>query len=979
MPKRRIGSLKFIIALLYLIQRCTCTTIRNQRMRFLRNTSSHGSRRYIARVLPSFSFCRTTRRETYKNTPGIYSVNDRPSPSYSWDRQSVIRCMSSEVDSTNKKTKERDEIYNELKSLSSQIREHDRLYYTPGFEPKIGDEEYDALTEREAEICKQYPDLLRRLEIESGLGSKASRVGGRVGPIVANSDTSVKTMNTGKREHLASAPMLSLENAMNNAQAIKWLNRVKKSLTKVIKGKEESIDKNVDIIAEPKLDGLSLSLRYVVVDKQKGSYKLEWGATRGDGTRGEDVTDSVREIPMIPKEIILDSSTTHHPEIFEVRGEVILPTSKFIDVTGKKGNKARDVESGDMVRNQTNSKDNTPSVTSDRLPSQFSNARNAASGILMRRKVEISKEEYETTKMLRSYLNFYAYSIAFYSESELDLEEEYYSDGIQMRRLLEGMGFICPNPFITHSIVLSTDTEIVDLDCKPLFDYHEKLMLHRRNDEKKDEFQELDFEVDGAVYKVSAVRDRVKLGSSSRYPRWAIAHKFPSQCAITRLQGVEIQVGRTGALTPVAILDPVDLGGVNVSRASLHNFEFAQTILKATKINSEDRVEDIGVSKGALVLISRAGDVIPQVLSRLDKRIEESCRTTHFVSLLPPVSCPACGSRTVFDVLNSRESKSHIVVESDSLLGNDNVSSGKKESIGQVIRCSGPQLLCKPRAVGALVHAFSRAGLDITGLSEARLQQLADAELIRYPADIFKILNDTEPFFQNVKTLNGWGEKSARNLQSTVEKIVQNGIPFSKFLYSLGIRHIGAHSSSLIASAYISPDAFFDAVNLANMSDQEHTSNSSNATSKSAFSVLEENVKGVGPVIIESLVSFAKNKELVQAAKDLANIVPIHDSRVNAIRQSPTVMTAKMSHVLLPLENKSVVFTGSIPGNMSRSEAQDYAVNLLGAKSSPSTVTKGTNIVIVGEKGGKKVEKARELGIQVMTAEEFLKLIDRYK
>jgi DNA ligase (NAD+) len=793
---------------------------------------------------------------------------------------------------------------------------------------------------------------------------------------------------------------------MSNAQAIKWLNRIRKGLMKVIEDKEDTIDKQVDIIAEPKLDGLSLSLRYVSVDKQTGRYKMEWGATRGDGTRGEDVTDSVREIPMIPKEIILNS-TSHHPQIFEVRGEVILPTSKFVDMTRKNDAMRLDSESGDIIHNQTK-KENTTSGIVDRLPTQFSNARNAASGILMRRKVETNKEEYETTKMLRSSLNFYAYSIAFYSDSTENTEEEFYSDGIEMRRLLEEMGFICPNPFITHSIGLCTDKEIVDNDCKTLFDYHEKLMLHRsqRNRKEMDENKELDFEVDGAVYKISAVRDRLTLGtflsvtfmscykvcliscisqssifvgSSSRYPRWAIAHKFPSQCAITRLQGVEIQVGRTGALTPVAILDPVDLGGVIVSRASLHNFDFAQTILKATKINSKVGVDDVGVSKGASVMISRAGDVIPQVLSRIDDK-EESFHGAEFLSLLPPISCPACGSKTVFDSVTSRESKSDIVDEPSPSRGVDNVSSGKKEAIGQVLRCSGPQLLCKPRAVGALVHAFSRAGLDITGLSEARLQQLVDTELIRYPADIFKIVDDTETFYQNIKDLNGWGEKSTRNLQSTVQKIVQNGIPFSKFLYSLGIRHVGAHSSLLIASAYVSADKFFDAIDFANNSNQEHASNGSDSASNSAFSLLEESVKGIGPVIIDSLVSFANNKELVQAAKDLASKIPIHDSKVTAIHQNPSATTADTEDVLLlPFQNKSVVFTGSIPGNMSRSEAQETAITLLGAKSTPSTVSKSTDIVVIGEKGGKKVDKAKELGIQLMTAEEYLALVDQYK
>ena len=487
------------------------------------------------------------------------------------------------------------------------------------------------------------------------------------------------------------------------------------------------------------------------------------------------------------------------------------------------------------------------------------------------------------------------------------------------------------------------------------------------------------------------------IGSSSRFPRWAIAHKFPAQCAVTRLKDVEVQIGRTGSLTPVAVLDPVDLGGVTVTRASLHNFEFAQTILKAKEYTSGGN-SNIGIPKGASLMISRAGDVIPQVMQRLEHDVNDQFEMSEndFISLQPPTTCPACGSKTVFQPVGGRERSKQQVAKTKDAINKDNVldvvndedKNGKEidngmsssaETVGQVLRCGGPQLLCRPRAVGALSHAFSRAGLDIKGLSDAKLQQLVNETLIRIPADLFQITDEDSQMFQNITELPGWGNKSASNLQSVSKMVVEEGVSLSSFIYSLGIRHIGVHSSSLIASAYISSSDFVSALHDASKTDFQNENSEQNVTS-TAFPTLtgdgsetNEGVKGIGPVLIESLISFAKNEELLESAKKLAEIIPVHDAKSPIAERKSENASGRAATSLLPFDGKSVVFTGSLPEKMTRIMAQNLAIDL-GAKSTPSSVSQSTGLVVVGQKGGKKAEKAKEMGIDTMTAEEFIAL-----
>ncbi len=981
--------LSFIVLTVIFLPLCSCANKMQsapigRRVAFHANSFRHGRR------IRSVSNPKNSIAKIFTGTSNLYLVNRS---FILWNTARTSTSFSHAFGATDK---EEENIYNELTRLTTEIQQHDHLYYTTGLTPLLSDDEYDALTEREAELCKRYPELLKRLEIESGLGSKVSRYGGRVGPIISEEQQEENdTVLRKKLPHLENAPMQSLDNAMVSPQVIKWLERVRKTL---FKSKEEGQPdtKSIQIIAEPKMDGLSLSLRYILKDESQRRYELEWGATRGDGTRGEDVTEAVTAIEMIPNSFVFDSATsTGLPEIIEVRGEVVLPTSKFLELTVSDEEEAIDSTLAVDAENINDEQTEDPvaaAASEPLLPKQFANARNAASGILLRRKPK-SEEEIENTKVLRSYLGFYAYSIAFSTGTEEQDNDIYYEDGIQMRNLLNSMGFNVPSPCKVAIITLKEDEEFIDSECKQLFDYHSSVMSSR--DAPSVEMSaayDFDFDVDGAVYKLSSVSDRLLLGASSRYPRWAIAHKFPAQCAVTKLQGVEIQIGRTGALTPVAVLDPVDLGGVTVSRASLHNFEFAQSILRASEVVEKDHT-DIGIVKGASVMISRAGDVIPQVLKRLEDDPEDNhdIDKDGFISLLPPTHCPECGSETVFDIVGGRESKKKKAGKNDEICKTiddecEEESRGEtRESTGQVLRCGGAQLLCRPRAVGALSHAFSRAGLDITGLSEARLQQLLNATLIRIPSDLFDIIDDDSAMFQNITELPGWGNKSALNLQTVSRKVAKEGVSLSKFIYSLGIRHIGVHSSSLIAAAYGSSSAFLSALEEA-LKIEEQNKDPQNNPAKPLFPILmggddNEGVKGIGPVQIESLISFAKNEELLISAKSLAERIIIHDVKISNPYVSPNAVVGgnDEENQRLPFNGKSVVFTGSLPNKMTRIMAQDFAIELLGATGTPSSVSKATALVVVGEKGGKKAEKAKDLGIEIMSAEDFVDLIEKYQ
>ena len=660
-------------------------------------------------------------------------------------------------------------------------------------------------------------------------------------------------------------------------QLLQWLERIR---SKILNEYEDTLTE-IGIITEPKLDGLSLSLRYVK-SKQNGKFQLKWAATRGDGSEGQDVTHAVKSLQGIPKHVQSESTST----ILEVRGEVILPTSAFEGL------------------NESN----------------FSNARNAASGILQRKAKELDQEDCK----LRSNLRFYAYDVIGNDKEGLVDNAE------QMRSWLDDNGFNVPQPFQYTTLAMANDTEWNETDISPMMAYYQDLERHRQGQKSTLDWD--DYEMDGVVHKVSQLDLRTLLGTTNRSPRWAVAHKFPSETALTALVGLEIQVGRTGALTPVAILEPVDIAGVSVKRATLHNFGFLQQLMGGKSI-----------PKGTKVLVRRAGDVIPQVVQRvLDSNDATTTSDSNDISLEAPDTCPACGSPTA-------------IVET---LGNNTDSTTQ----GQVVRCVGPSLACPPRAVGALAHAFCRDALDAKGLSEARIQQLMDAGLLQIPADLFKLASRqhiSETIISQIAEIPGWGEKSAKNLAAVASKIATNGVSLPRFIYSLGIRHAGRHNSKLIASTYGSADTFLLAV-------EDAASNNETAFAALVGSNETEGTKGIGPAQISALQSFSKEEESVKAARQLANAIPVRDEAISISVTEPSEDK--------PWAGYRVVFTGALPGGMSRKEAQDLAKQL-GAKSTPGSVSKSTDLVVAGDKGGKKLDQAHELGVRVMDASEFINLV----
>ena len=740
--------------------------------------------------------------------------------------------------------------YAELSALSARLRALDDIYYGGGGGDRpnnevvggegvgggmTSDDEYDALARREAELCVAHPRSLATLEDETGLGASATRFGGRVGRSygavddyddavgVANDEsggvssssssstttTTTKSNERGrvKRRHLPNAPMRSLDNAMDDVGAMAWLNRVRRLLLQSsydddYEGENATTARNVTrtmrVLAEPKIDGLGLSLRYHLGgdaaesssggdnnnDNDVDVYHFVWGGTRGDGARGEDVTEAVHSAwmgtdddaaaaagvvgaydrpPSVPRTLAIPRSTVPPPNALEIRGEVVLPRRAF----------------DEFVWGDDSDADADADADAETRTAAFSNARNAASGILLRsRDPAPDSADAMRTKFLRSRLHFYAYDVVASSSSSSDEEEAANSPssswpsmvlgkcGLEMRDVLTRLGFRVPSLIAMESLDITLDVELDVADVPNLLNYHRDLMSARDggdDDARRSDADDCErevgnatrpdfpYQIDGVVYKLSSFDDRQICGSSSRAPRWAIAHKFPSASAVTQLPDIEVQVGRTGALTPVAILKPVSLSGVLVSRASLHNFHFARKLLLPKRSAASDLVGEgcvnssllektrnnnrrMGVKKGISLLISRAGDVDEDC----DDGIVSAKHPDEIISLEHPLVCPACGSPTSFDFIDvpKRVRKAKNKTQDDGgswkIIGIDKEEINDPEG-GQVLRCSGPQLLCQPRAVNGLAYAYSRSGLDVKGLSKARIGHLMEEGIIRFP------------------------------------------------------------------------------------------------------------------------------------------------------------------------------------------------------------------------------------------------------
>jgi len=678
----------------------------------------------------------------------------------------------------------KDDARTELARLTVEIKFHDAAYYTQDA-PKISDGDYDALRLRNSEIEARFPDLVRS-------DSPSNRVGAKP--------------KGGFEKVKHRARMLSLDNAFNGEDVAEFIARIQRFL-----GLDAT--ETVALTAEPKIDGLSLALRY-----EKG--ELVEAATRGDGTLGENVTANARTINNIPHTLVGDNI----PDIFEVRGEVYMAKSDFALLN------ARQEEAGKKI---------------------FANPRNAAAGSLRQLDVSITAS--------RS-LKFFAY--AWGDVRTLPADNQW-----DVINKFKSWGF----------------------DVNPLFKRTETLEdLLAQYTHIEEQRASLDYDIDGVVYKVDRLDWQERLGFVARAPRWAIAHKFPAEKASTVVDDIDIQVGRTGALTPVAKLKPVTVGGVVVSNATLHN---------------RDEIARLDVRVGDTVIIQRAGDVIPQVVEVIKENRELNSVAFEF-----PKHCEKCGSVAL--------------AEGDDV----------------VVRCTGG-MICPAQRVERLKHFVSRNAFDIDGMGVKQITAFFDSGWVKGPADIFSLAEHQG----ELRTKEGWGDLSVDNLLEAIEE--RRTIDFHRFLFALGIRHLGQQTALLIARTYLTMEAFRESLDKIIDGEEEALADFLN-------------IDGIGAVMAKTIIDFFREPHNAEA--------------VEALLAAVTVLEAEVIESDSPVAGKTVVFTGSLE-LMSRSEAKAKA-ETLGAKVSGS-VSKKTDYVVAGPGAGSKLKKANDLGVKTLTEAEWLELI----
>lgn len=676
----------------------------------------------------------------------------------------------------------------ELAWLAKEIACHDTLYHTED-NPEISDADYDALRRRNSAIEQRFPELKR---------SDSPTL--RVGAMPAASFTKVTHAR----------PMLSLDNAFNDEDVREFVDRVRRFL-----GLDSA--KPVALVAEPKIDGLSASLRY-----QNGRFKL--GATRGDGTVGEDITANLRTLDDVPAELAGENL----PAILEVRGEVYMRHDDFAQL-------------------------NEAQIAAGKPP--FANPRNSAAGSLRQLDPGITA----TRK-----LHFFAYSLGEVSEVRASSHWDLLQD-------LAKWGFVV-NP-------LARRCDTVEA----------ALALH---DEIEAGRAELGYDVDGIVYKIDRLDWQERLGTVSRTPRWAIAHKFPAQKARTIIESIGIQVGRTGSLTPVANLTPVTVAGVVVARATLHN---------------EDEIARKDIREGDTVIIQRAGDVIPQILGVVEERRRKGAKPFAF-----PDNCPECGSHAV------REE-------------------------GEVVRrCTGG-LICPAQAVERLRHFVSRDAFDIEGLGEKQILAFWQCGIVKQPGDIFTLAARNEALDPPLEAWEGWGAISVGNLFTAIDQ--RRTITLDRFIYALGIRHVGQINARLLARNYGSLDTLLSALSEV----RDHDS--------SAYHDLL-NLDGIGPKVAEAIVEFFSERHNTEV--------------VDRLREQVTAEDFVQAQPDSPVDGKTVVFTGTLE-KTTRAEAK-ARTEALGAKVAGSVSVK-TDYVVAGPGAGSKLKKARQLDLTILDEDSWLELI----
>lgn len=702
-----------------------------------------------------------------------------------------------------------EEASNEYKKLANEVAYHDRKYHQED-SPVITDAEYDRLRCRLEDLENEYPELAKT-------GADDESPVQKVGFVPAEGFSKVKY----------EVPMLSLSNAFNEGEINDFITRIRRFLNLP----QYEI---IELIAEPKIDGLSCSLLY-----ENG--RLVRGSTRGDGYEGENITENVRTISDIPDEISnykdndKDSDKDNNkgndlPDMIEVRGEVYMSKGDFIALNEQR-------------------KKNGQAL--------FANPRNAAAGSL---------RQLDPLVTASRPLRFFAYALGHSDVGPRQIAKT--QSGI--RDKIRKWGFNVTSPSDLCS------------DIKDMNDFFNKLAEERSG---------LEYDIDGCVFKINNLDWQKRLGSVSRSPRWAIAWKFPPEKAVTKLKNIEIQVGRTGALTPVARLEPVNVGGVIVSNATLHN---------------EDEISRKDIRVGDIVTIQRAGDVIPQIVDVLHK----DSRSADSLPFQFPDKCPACDSLAI------------------------------REEDEAVRRCTGG-LTCPAQAVERLKHFVSRDAFDIEGLGEKIIEVFWQKNIIKSPADIFHLEEINKNLDNSIEKWEGWGAKSAGNLFVAINE--RRKIGLDRFIYALGIRHVGNATSKKLAGIYRSYDNFVNSMTKA--IDRESPE----------YAELID-IEDIGPAAANDITGFFREEHNTELLKELAGLLDIEDFAPPKVSDSQ-------------LAGKSLVFTGSME-SMSRSEAKALAESL-GARVSGSVSSK-TDYVIAGKDSGSKLTKARELGVTVLSEGEWL-------
>lgn len=710
-----------------------------------------------------------------------------------------------------------------IEKLKDILLKANEAYYGND-DPIITDAEYDKLKNELKQLELEYP------EYKTGILE----------------DVGYKILdNFSKIEH--KKPMVSINDVFDKDGVVNFIDKCKRFL---------NIDE-LSFFCEPKIDGLSFSARY-------DNGNLTYGATRGDGLIGEDITENLKTIKGFPLKLNL----LNPPKILEVRGEIYISKEDFLKL------------------NEEKQKNNEKT---------FANPRNAAAGSL---------RQLDTSITAKRNLKYFTYTLGDYSNDIVITSQE------QLISFLKDLGFNT-----TKDVKLCQNIEEIML----YFDFIKEIR------------HSLDYDIDGVVYKVNDWNLQQRLGLVSNRPRWAIAHKFPAEQAITIIRKIDIQIGRTGALTPVARLDPINIGGVIVSNATLHN---------------KDEIEKKDIREGDEVIIQRAGDVIPQVV----KVINKEKRNIDSKRYIFPDRCPICGS---------------IVKSYD-------------EDV--VIRCTGG-INCSAQVIEGLKHFVSKDAFDIAGLGTKQIEKFYNENRIKTFVDIFKLekreniikkeydknnadidlfsifeISDTidKIDIPNYPTMplyysDGFGKKSTENLFNAINKA--KNISLNRFLYGLGIRFLGEITSKIISKNYVSINNLLD--------------NMQEACKKDIFNTryTEEYKKfcaidGIGEKTAEAILDYFEDERNIKIIKELLQFVNVENYSDKNINNK--------------LEGKTILFTGTLT-KMTRAEAKAKAENLGGKVL--SNISSKLDILVAGNEAGSKLKKAEELNIKILSEDEWLNLI----